>query len=78
MLQISVSRLLLGDRAEIELLGFDLLNQNQGVDFTSSSNFIQETRVQSLGQFAMLRFMYHLRPGGGRVRGGRGGRSGRR
>jgi hypothetical protein len=78
MLQASVSRLLLGERAELELSGFDLLNQNQGIDFTSSSNFIQETRIVSLGQFAMLRFIYHLRPGGGRGLGGRGGRERRR
>ena len=78
MLETSISRLLLGERAEIELSGFDLLNQNQGIDFTSSSNFIQETRVQSLSQFMMLRFIYHLRPAGGGMRGGRGGRGGRR
>jgi hypothetical protein len=75
MMQASVSRLLFGERAEIELSGFDLLNQNQSVDFTSSSNFIQETRVQSLSQFALFRFIYHLRPsGGGFRRSGRGGR----
>jgi len=78
MLQASVSRLFLGERAELELSGFDLLNQNQGIDFTSSSNFIQETRIQSLSQFVMLRFIYHLRPAGGRMRGGTSGRGGRR
>jgi hypothetical protein len=71
MLQASISRLLFGERAEIELTGFDLLNQNQGVNFTSSSNFIQETRIESLGHYLLLKFIYHLRPGSG---GGRGGR----
>ncbi len=78
MLQASISRLLLGERAEIQLSGFDLLNQNQGVSFTSSSSSIQETRTESLGRYFLLRFMYHLRPGGGRGMGGRGGRGGRR
>ena len=76
MLQASISRLLFGERAELELIGFDLLNQNQGVNFTSSSSFIQETRTVSLGHYVLLRFIYHLRPGVGM--GGRGGRGGRR
>jgi len=75
MLRASVSRLLLGERAELEVTGFDLLNQNQGVTFTSSSNFIQETRIESLSRYFMLRFVYHLRPTSGmRGRGGRGAR----
>jgi hypothetical protein len=78
MLQASVSRLLFGERAEIELIGFDLLNQNQGVNFSSSSNFIQETRIQSLGNYALLRFTYHLRASAGMGRGGMRGMGGRR
>jgi len=77
-LQASVSRLLFGERAELELSGFDLLNQNQGVDFSSSSNFLQQTRTESLGHYVLLRFIYHLRAGAGGGRSGRGGRGGRR
>ena len=76
--EASISRLLFADRAELELIGFDLLNQNQGVDFSSSSNFIQETRVESLGHYVLLRFIYHLRAGAGGGRRGRSGRGGRR
>ena len=59
-LDASVSRLLMDERAEIQLAGFDLLDQNQGVNFTSTSNSIQETRIESLGRRLMLRFTYRL------------------
>ncbi|MCG8466853.1 MAG: outer membrane beta-barrel family protein, partial [Gemmatimonadetes bacterium] len=62
--EASISKLFMGDRAEIRLVAFDLLNQNQGVRFTSSANFIQEQRTQSLGQYVMLNFVYHLGPRG--------------
>jgi hypothetical protein len=70
--QASVSRLFLDDRAELQLVGFDLLNQNQGVDFSSSASSIREQRTESLGQLVMLRFLYHLGPQG--MRGGGPGR----
>lgn len=63
MLQASVSRLLFGERAELELTGFDLLNQNQGVSFTSSSNSIRETRTESLGRYFLD--AVHLPPAAG-------------
>jgi hypothetical protein len=71
LLTASVSRTFLNERAEIELMGVDLLNQNQGVSITNSSSYMQERRTESLGRYAMLRFMYRL--GAGRP-GGRGGR----
>jgi len=69
LLSASVSRTFLDERAEIELSGLDLLNQNQGVSITNSSSYIQEKRTESLGRYAMLKFMYRL----GRGRGMRGG-----
>ena len=56
----SVMRRLFNNRVEIELRAFDLLNQNQGVTISNSSNFIQESRTESLGQFFMLRASYRL------------------
>lgn len=75
LLQASISRLLLDERAELELIGYDLLNQNQVVNFNSSSNSIRETRVESLGHYLILKFNYKLglSGGGGRGFGGRGG-----
>ena len=66
LLQASISRFVLGDRAEIELAGFDLLGQNQGVTYTNSPEFIQERRSESLGPYVMLNFTYHIgSPAGG-------------
>ncbi|UCG86001.1 MAG: hypothetical protein JSW71_19165 [Gemmatimonadota bacterium] len=65
-------RTFLSERAEIELSGHDLLNQNQGVSITNSSSYIQEKRTESLGRCAMLRLMYRL--GRGRGPDGGGGR----
>jgi hypothetical protein len=69
--QASISRFLLNERAELQLIGYDLLNQNQIVNFNSSTSSIQETRVESLGHYLILNFSYKLGMSGGG--GGRGG-----
>ena len=71
----SIMRRVLDNRVEIELGAYDLLNQNQGISITNNSNFIQESRTESLGQYFMLRVMYRL--GTQFQRGGRGGGRGR-
>ena len=78
--QASISRLLMNERAEIQLIGFDLLNQNQGVNVNSSSSSIREERTESLSRYLVLKFIYKVGLGsGGGGFGGRGGRdSGRR
>jgi hypothetical protein len=59
-------------RAELRLEGHDLLNQNVGVNFTSTGSHIREQRTASLGRFVMLRLVYNLAPGpGGRAMGTR-------
>ena len=70
LLQASISRYVLNERGEIQLVGFDLLNQNQGVNITNNPSFIQEERIQSLGRYMMLKFVYRLGPSsmGGRGR----------
>lgn len=74
MWQASITRLVMGDRAEIQLAAYDLLDQNKGVSVTNTSSFNRIERVQSLGRHVMLRFNYHL---GSQSRQGRGGRRGR-
>jgi len=64
LLGASVSRLVMEDRVEVQLIGFDLLNQNQGVSITSTSSFIQEERTESLNQHLMLKLIYRLGPSG--------------
>ena len=73
----SLSRRVLNDRAELELRAYDLLNQNQAVNISNSSSFIQESRTESLGQYFMVRVMYRLGMRGGMGRPGRGGGRGR-
>ena len=65
LLQASISRLIMNERAELQLIGYDLLNQNQSVRFTSTSSLIQETRVESLGHYLILKFNYRLGLSGG-------------
>ena len=67
----SILRRLLDNRVEIEFRARDLLNQNTGISISNNSNFIQESRTESLGRYFMLRVNYRL--GTQFVRGGRGG-----
>ena len=55
-----ISRMLMRNRAELQLIGLDLLNRNIGVNFTNTSNSIQEERINSLGRYVMLKFVYNL------------------
>jgi len=72
--QASVSRLLMDERAELQLIGFDLLNQNQGVNVTSSASSIREERTESLSRYLVVKFIYKVGLGsGGGGFGGRGG-----
>ncbi len=74
MLQASISKLTMDNRVELELIGFDLLDQNKGVTFTNGGSFIQERRTESLGQYVMLKVMYRLGTRGtGAARRGGGG-----
>lgn len=70
LLEATVSRNLMAQRAEIQLTGRDLLNQNTGINFSNNSNSISEDRVVSLGRYVMLKFVYRLSGIGSR-----GGRS---
>lgn len=59
---MSLSRFFLqGDRGELKLSVFDLLNKNQGIDRFASLSFFQEQRIRSLGRYFMLSFTYSLR-----------------
>ncbi|MFQ5571807.1 MAG: outer membrane beta-barrel protein [Rhodothermales bacterium] len=68
LLEASISRLFMNNRAEMQMAGLDLLNQNQGVNFTNSSTSIQEERIESLGRYLMLKFIYRLSGQGSRGR----------
>ncbi len=67
----SIMRRMLDNRVEIEFRARDLLNQNRGISISNNSNFIQESRTDSLGRYFMLQINYRL--GTQFSRGGRGG-----
>lgn len=64
--EAAMKRLIMGDRAEIEIGAYDLLNQNRGISVTNTASYNRTERVQSLGRHVMLRFRYRLGSGGGR------------
>ncbi len=72
--EASISRFFMDERLELQLSGKDLLNRNLGVNFTNTSTFVQEERIESLGRYVMFRLIYKLSGVGGP--GGRGIRIG--
>lgn len=62
LLGAEISRTLLNNRVEVKLVGRDLLNQNVGVNYTNTSTYIQEERIQSLGRYVMLKAIFNLSP----------------
>lgn len=75
MLGASVGQKMLDNRAEISLVGVDLLNENNGISISSSSSYIRQRQSPTLGRRVMVQFSYQLgsnlapRGGGGRRRG---------
>ncbi len=69
LLRAEISRTLLQERGQLQLVALDLLNKNLGVNFTNTGSYIQEERINSLGRYVMLKFIYNLR-GTGRSGGG--------
>ena len=58
--QASITKSLIGQRADLRLTGLDLLDRNEGISFTNSGNFVREERINSLGRYVMLTFIYRL------------------
>ncbi len=64
--QATISKTMLNQHADLQLVGLDLLDKNQGINFSNSGNFIQEERINSLGRYFMLKFIYRLSSSNGR------------
>ena len=58
--QASMTKTLVGQRADIQLVALDLLDRNEGISLTNQGNYISEQRVNSLGRYVMLKFIYRL------------------
>ncbi len=69
--QASVTRYLLKNRrGQLKLTAFDILNQNQGINRTSTFNYVEETRARTLSRYVMMTFTYNLNKFGGEQKGG--------
>lgn len=66
LLGAKITRSILNQRADIQLVGLDLLDRNEGINFSNFGNLIQEERIASLGRYVMLKFVYRLSGVGGR------------
>jgi len=58
-----------------ELAVFDILDQNQNINRTSNINYIQDERIESIGQYAMITLGYNFSGFGGTQGGFGGGRA---
>ena len=47
-------------RGELKLTVFDILNQNTGINRSTNSNYVEDTRYTVLKRYAMLTFTYSL------------------
>ncbi|MFK7846663.1 MAG: outer membrane beta-barrel protein [Rhodothermales bacterium] len=61
-----ISRMVMREKAEIKLVGVDLLNKNVSVNYSNTGNYIREEQINSLGRYVMLKFVYNLSGIGGR------------
>jgi outer membrane receptor protein involved in Fe transport len=60
----SLSKYLLQDqKLELKFAVFDILNQNIGISRINGLNYIENSEIQSLGQYAMLSIIYAIRNG---------------
>lgn len=53
-------RLFKGDRGEIKISVYDVLNQNDNIQRTVNETYIEDRRTQSIQRYAMLTFSYNL------------------
>ncbi len=61
---------ILQGRGRIELVATDLLDRNLGVTFSNTASYLEEERVNSLGRYVLMRFVYDLAGSGGGSGGG--------
>ena len=65
ILEASIARSILDERADIELAGFDLLGRNERIRFSNTNTYVREERIASLGRYVLLKFSWRLSPGAG-------------
>lgn len=58
--EANLTRYLMHKRGQIDLMVFDILNKNIGLQQSVDLNYIEDVRVKSLGQYFMLKLTYSL------------------
>ncbi len=58
--EASLTRYLMHKRGQIDLMVFDILNENIGFQESVDLNYIEDVRIKSLGQYFMLKLTYSL------------------
>ena len=58
LIHLAISRIMLAGRGNLKIELNDMLNHNRDISIVNGSTFIQESRVESLGRFLMLKFTY--------------------
>ena len=56
----SVSKFIFNERGQIKLSAVDLLDRNIGINRSSSYNYLQEQKIESLGRYFMLSFTWKI------------------
>ncbi len=56
-------------RGQLELVAYDMLNQNEGISRSSEINYVEEQRITSLSRFFLIRLTYNLSKFGGQAPG---------
>jgi hypothetical protein len=66
LMKLSISRFILPqDKGQIKFSVFDVLDENRGISQKLDVNYIEETRSNSIGRYAMLSFIYSIKGAGG-------------
>lgn len=60
ILRASISKYILGQRGEIKVSAYDLLDENRGYSQNIDLNYIEEITTNSLGRYFMLSFIYNI------------------
>jgi hypothetical protein len=70
LMKASISRFFLkGDKGQLKLSVFDVLDENRGLSRSANLNYLEEIRSNSIGRYVMLSFVYSIRSAGSPVPG---------
>jgi len=58
-----------GDKGELRISAYDLLNQNQSINRVSNANYVENETINTLGRYIMASFLYSFTSTGGEAGG---------